>query len=681
MSSKKKLNKKRAILKKKRATLKKRKEKIKERNKKIKERMKKESEKYERKRDEENKEFQDDAIDLLQSIEPMKKQEEEEQIRITKTIKKTLQNKVNTSKRRNKNNKRRNKGLLGAKIVGKIRFRGRGRRTRKKRGAGTVQSRKKRRKPEVLNKASEIANTAARVPLPQARQRPIQKFTIKRQLSDIDEQRDPEGNIGIDYASLRPPQSLSSKPKSRTEKRTRALSRDNWKDDVQKGMISSFEGKCPQTRKSYKFLIPHSILKDEVFIEELKEGAYYMGFEKILFVYPDFSQHVFQTYLLRELLKKYVYLMQKTPENLYEILGVSNGDSANSIKKAYRKLILKYHPDKSKHPNAANLFRRIRGAYKILSNPSEKSIYDSEIKKSRKYWGYIMDVINMDEILLPAGKMSQYSLKYYSITSPFPRSIPAFDDFHDFNINRGISPGQQRFFWNSKTIFDFLIHMRKIIYNPANTKVNPIIDPLIRLLIKRTQSWYVLSFRYKYPDVFDIIDDVDTKPSAPPAHLMRKAPSNLKLHTTTRKKGGRRKTRKKKGRGKWDDISVEQMKDLIEEYKKDSIKTINTYSNDKIQQNNLQTLFDMYIDSVSLVENPDRELYIKMLETLHSFSSKRQAINNNREVSGIILKALQDNRLFNQFNEEGQKLLLEKFEEYKVGGKRRKTKKRKKRRK
>ena len=134
----------------------------------------------------------------------------------------------------------------------------------------------------------------------------------------------------------------------------------------------------------------------------------------------------------------------------------------------------------------------------------------------------------------------------------------------------------------------------------------------------------------------------------------------------------------KKGGGKWDDIPDDTLKVLIEQYKKDSIKTINMAAS-KAQADNLRSLFDMYIDVVDSDKNPDRELFIKTLETLHSFSSSRQAINNGR-ITGttIILKALKDNRLFNQFNEEGKRMLLEKFKEYKVGGKRRKKRIRKK---
>ena len=50
----------------------------------------------------------------------------------------------------------------------------------------------------------------------------------------------------------------------------------------------------------------------------------------------------------------------------------------------------------------------------------------------------------------------------------------------------------------------------------------------------------------------------------------------------------------KKGGGKWDDIPDEQLKDLIETYKKDCIKTINMAAS-KTQADNLQTLFKMYI--------------------------------------------------------------------------------------
>ena len=63
----------------------------------------------------------------------------------------------------------------------------------------------------------------------------------------------------------------------------------------------------------------------------------------------------------------------------YEVLGVSKRASAKSIKKAYRKLALKYHPDKNKEASAAEVFKRINEAHTVLSSPSQKSKYDSKM--------------------------------------------------------------------------------------------------------------------------------------------------------------------------------------------------------------------------------------------------------------------------------------------------------------
>ncbi len=60
----------------------------------------------------------------------------------------------------------------------------------------------------------------------------------------------------------------------------------------------------------------------------------------------------------------------------YEVLGVSRDASADEIKRAYRKLAKKYHPDINKAPDAEEKFKEVQSAYDVLSDEQKKAAYD-----------------------------------------------------------------------------------------------------------------------------------------------------------------------------------------------------------------------------------------------------------------------------------------------------------------
>jgi molecular chaperone DnaJ len=92
----------------------------------------------------------------------------------------------------------------------------------------------------------------------------------------------------------------------------------------------------------------------------------------------------------------------------YDILGVSKGSSADEIKKAYRKLAIKFHPDKNPDDKSAeDKFKEAAEAYEILSNPEKKQRYDqyghAGVGAASGGGGYGGGGMNMDDIFSQFG--------------------------------------------------------------------------------------------------------------------------------------------------------------------------------------------------------------------------------------------------------------------------------------
>jgi len=117
-------------------------------------------------------------------------------------------------------------------------------------------------------------------------------------------------------------------------------------------------------------------------------------------------------------------------KDLYEILGVSPEASAEEIKRAYRRLARKYHPDLNPgDKEAAERFKEINEAYEILSDPQKRAEYDRLRQAAQAY-----------RFTTPGGE-SAYDFGLFMERDPFRSFADLFADLFGWEMEEATEPG------------------------------------------------------------------------------------------------------------------------------------------------------------------------------------------------------------------------------------------------
>ena len=211
--------------------------------------------------------------------------------------------------------------------------------------------------------------------------------------------------------------------------------------------------------------------------------------------------------------------------NYYDILGVSNTATNSEIKKAYKTLVKKYHPDvfEGDKSVADSKIKQLNEAYEVLSNADERAKYDESLfavsdentTSSNNYSNSQTtdnDVYKKYDDLYKYDYYKKYTTNYYGVSR---------DDLHNeksktFHQNRKVQDSD--FFMGSRAKFVFLISILLVIFLVTLLILISYLKTLLVVAPKTTinsieysdiDNSDVITFGMSYDEVCDILGNPD----------------------------------------------------------------------------------------------------------------------------------------------------------------------------
>ena len=113
----------------------------------------------------------------------------------------------------------------------------------------------------------------------------------------------------------------------------------------------------------------------------------------------------------------------------YDVLGVSPDADQSDIKKAYKKLALKYHPDRNDSPDAALRFQEVYEAYEVLKNVAKRP---EQVPAHLRY-----DFLKTDSVRSRARNLTREEVQDLQASEMFERTVLNLDDLLQDMKNMG----------------------------------------------------------------------------------------------------------------------------------------------------------------------------------------------------------------------------------------------------